>query len=96
MRRELEPDVEAALLDRAHEAIERAAQIQRGSQVLVEISAALREGRLTARCAWCGRYRVGGEWVLVEAMPALATFAAATHGICEECLEALRAAGLSA
>jgi hypothetical protein len=49
---------------------------------------------MTTRCAWCGRYRVGGAWVLVEEPPAFVS-SEVTHGICEDCFAVLRAAGMS-
>jgi hypothetical protein len=50
---------------------------------------------MTARCAWCGRYRAGEHWVLFEQLPSFAEYAEVTHGICEACTDALRASGMS-
>ena len=47
---------------------------------------------MPSRCAWCGRYRVGDEWLTVE-RPAAG--ARVSHGICPDCVEALRNTGQS-
>ncbi len=47
--------------------------------------------RFVTRCAWCSRYHVGGRWIAVtDRSPQNVT-----HGICHECFESLRVAGLS-
>jgi hypothetical protein len=86
---------EAALLRRAEEAVAAAERIRAGSEVVVGVSAALRQSGMTARCAWCGRYRAGEHWVLFEQLPSFAEYAEVTHGICEACTDALRASGMS-
>jgi hypothetical protein len=83
-----------ALLKRAQDAVEAAEEIVAHSQVLVHVTEDLRELGLTTRCAWCGRYRVEGRWVVLAASP-LITASHTSHGICEDCVEALRSAGLS-
>lgn len=88
-------DVEAALLRGAEAAIEAAARIRATSAVVTALSADRRESRMTARCAWCGRFRIGERWLVVESMPVFADHAQITHGICEDCVEALRSAGMS-
>ena len=85
-----------ALLRRAQEAIDAAARVLEDSEVVVASSALLRAEGMPTRCAWCGRYRVADRWVILEDMPGFLAFASATHGICDECLAALRAAGMSA
>jgi hypothetical protein len=84
-----------ALLRRAEEAVIAAEQIVATSLVMTSISTDLREGSLTSRCAWCGRYRVGEDrWVRVGPN-VVVDMADTTHGICEDCVDALRAAGLT-
>lgn len=56
---------------------------------------AVRESRMTARCAWCGRYRIGEGWMLLDELPSFAAVVDVTHGICEDCIAALRASGMS-
>jgi hypothetical protein len=58
-------------------------------------SRSLRGVEMAARCAWCGRYRVGEEWVPVGPVPAFSEAAHVTHGICDECIAALRDSGMS-
>jgi hypothetical protein len=89
-----EPDeVEAELLRRAQGAVEAAERIRARAEVLVGASVVAREAKMTTRCAWCSRYRFGEQWVLVEEPSA--TAADVTHGICEDCMAALRASGMS-
>jgi hypothetical protein len=52
------------------------------------------DGGLTTRCAWCGRYRIDDRWLVVERVPVFAERRAA-HGICDDCIAALKGAGLS-
>ena len=87
-------EVEAALLRRAQEAVDAAARIRAHSEVLVVASAVLRESGMASRCAWCGRFRFAERWVVV-ALPVFAERVEVTHGICEDCVGALRAAGMS-
>lgn len=87
---------EADLLRRAEHAIEVAEEIRARSEVLVGVSISLRDAGMTPRCAWCGRYRIGEHWVVVEPMPKFLTFVDVTHSICDDCVEALRAGGMSA
>jgi hypothetical protein len=66
------------------------------TDALLQRATELREGAMSARCAWCGRYRVGELWLPAHAMPAAATAAPVSHGICPDCVAALRDAGKSA
>jgi hypothetical protein len=86
-----EQDVEAALLARAEDAVLAAVQIRNESEVLPAAAVAV-EQELPLRCAWCGRYCVDEHWVVLEGR---APPVRATHGICEDCLHALRDRGLS-
>lgn len=65
-------------------------------EVLAHISAQLRRHGVTARCAWCGRYRAGDGWFRLEKPPAFIEQGELSHGICPECVAELRARGLSA
>lgn len=85
--------VEAALLRRAEEALAAAERIRGESSVVPR--AEVRESGLVTRCAWCGRFRDGGRWVVVDPVQAPVEQAEITHGICSDCVEALRAAGMS-
>jgi hypothetical protein len=48
---------------------------------------------LLRRCAWCGRFDIGGEWLRLDAVGAgqhsitSSLLDRATHGICPQCLE---------
>lgn len=96
-RREVGSDEERLhedLLERAQRAVDAATEILATSQVLTTLSVDRRHGTLTSRCAWCGRYRIEGTWVKVGPGVAI-NGAETTHGICEDCVAALRGAGLS-
>jgi len=83
-----------ALLARAQGAVDAAQRIVADPEVLAHVTT-LRAGTgLISRCAWCGRYRVGGRWFVVEPKP-LGLENKTSHGICEECVEVLREAGMS-
>jgi hypothetical protein len=66
------------------------------TDALLERTADLREGAMSARCAWCGRYRVGELWLPARELSAVTTAAPVSHGICPDCVAALRDAGKSA
>jgi hypothetical protein len=53
---------------------------------------------LITRCAWCGRYGVGGQWLPKEDVAAFLRDdgSTVTHGICPDCVEDLRLRQLSA
>jgi hypothetical protein len=74
----------AVKVSRPHGAFRRAREIDEGAKQT-----------LTARCAWCRRYRVGGRWFDAGRRPPIPPDRT-THGICDECAERLREAGLSA
>ena len=83
-----------ALLRRAQEAIDAAREIVADPEVLAQVSI-LRAGMgLIGRCAWCGRYCVGGRWFVVEPKPQ-GLEDKTSHGICDECVKVLREAGMS-
>lgn len=89
-----EERLQEALLKRAQEAVDAAAAIIAHAEVITHVSTELREAGMTSRCAWCGRHRIGERWVLLGPSP-LITENRTSHGICEDCVAALRAAGLS-
>jgi hypothetical protein len=85
------------LVARVQAATARAAELVREAAVLAETSEAIRNSDLSARCAWCGRYRVGEAWIGEDAMPAFPpSWNTTTHTICPECRDALHERGLSA
>ncbi|MBV8479619.1 MAG: hypothetical protein JOY72_04875 [Actinobacteria bacterium] len=61
---------------------------------VTHISASLRVGALTSRCAWCGRYRIADRWTRVF-RPGFIERCGTTHGICDDCIVRLRAHGKS-
>jgi hypothetical protein len=81
------------LLERARRAIVAARRLV-GEADTADVMAHLQRGHLGARCAWCGRYRVGDRWVRV-ARELDESSARVTHGICPDCVAALRDAGRS-
>ena len=83
-----------ALLKRAQEAVDAAAETVAASEVLAHVSEELRETGMTSRCAWCGRYRIGDRWLVVRDS-VLIDRSRTTHGICEDCVDTLRGTGLS-
>ena len=83
-------------LRRAQDAIDAAERVRARSGIVGGASTALREKRMTSRCAWCSRYSLGGRWVLVVDAPSFVGSADVTHGICDDCVGELGAAGLSA
>ncbi len=85
-------DVEAALLRRVEEAVEHAQEVVEGSAVL---PGSAEHRALSARCAWCGRYRVDDKWVVAPPGSVSLKARDSTHGICDDCIADLRARGLS-
>ena len=86
----------AALLTRAQDAVARSGDLVREAVALVGSSSLLREDLLSARCAWCGRYRLDDRWFEVDELPLFAAhLPEASHTICPRCITELRAAGMS-
>lgn len=83
-----------ALLGRAQEAVEAAEEIVADPEVLAHVSVVRAGTGLISRCAWCGRYRVGGRWFVIEPKPQELENKT-SHGICDECVAVLREAGMS-
>lgn len=83
-----------ALLRRAQEAVEAAQRLVADAEV-ADVVAHLARGRLAARCAWCGRYRVGRRWVTIERALDADETARVSHGICPDCVAILRDTGMS-
>ena len=89
-----EERLQDVLLRRAQKAIDAAAEVVAHSEVITEVSAELRHTGMTTRCAWCSRYRLGERWVQLR--PTNFVFDSKTsHGICDDCVQALRDAGLT-
>jgi hypothetical protein len=84
------------LVRRALEAKARSEGLVVDATLLVDLSAKLRSARAgevcIVRCAWCGRFRVGKEWLHLEAIGRgqqhirTALVERASHGICPDCL----------
>jgi hypothetical protein len=84
------------LVRRAIEAQERAESLVRDSHRIHNLAQLLRDADagnvMLVRCAWCDSFRVGEEWLRLEAIGhgqlriTAAVRARASHGICEECL----------
>jgi hypothetical protein len=89
-------ELDDVLFRRAQAAIDAAERVRARSELVVDLSVAIRDGGMTTRCAWCSRYRLSRGWVAVSDAPKFLDFAAVSHGICDECVAELRAAGLSA
>jgi hypothetical protein len=83
-----------ALLKRAQEAVDAAAEIVADPEVLAHVSVVRAGTGLISRCAWCGRYRVGARWFVIEPKPQ-GLENKTSHGICDECVAVLREAGMS-
>jgi hypothetical protein len=82
---------------RVHAAAARAADLVRQAEMLVDVAAATRGETFAVRCAWCGRYRLGEQWVAPDDYPAFRRRESElTHTICSRCHDELHAAGLSA
>lgn len=91
----MDEDLHDELLRRVEEAVRRSGEVVAESELLRDLSEAVASGRLTARCAWCGRYELGGRWVVAEHRVFAGGGIGASHGICPDCLRALRESGLS-
>ena len=65
------------------------------SDVIAHLLEEVRLGRLTSRCAWCGRYRAGQQWVHLSERPPFVDELALSHGICPDCIVELRRQGMS-
>jgi len=81
-------DVEA----RARAAVEAARETVAHSHVLSEVIRLERDGEgLLVRCAWCGRYSLGGEWTDEAELPPASIVEQKldgdriTHSICPDC-----------
>ena len=52
-------------------------------------------GMMARRCAWCRRVFVNGRWIRGRRVEDEVPHPAATHTICEDCVDRLRQGGLS-
>ncbi|HWX09005.1 MAG TPA: hypothetical protein VNY33_03415 [Gaiellaceae bacterium] len=57
------------------------------NEVFSRIVAAYEAGELVPMCAWCGRVRIEGEWVLppAAALAAIDERNTLSHSICDDC-----------
>jgi hypothetical protein len=84
VRRAIAAQVEAHLLKRDSERIRNLAQLLREADA---------RQVMLLRCAWCDRYRVGHEWLHLEAVGRgeqrirSSLRDGASHGICPRCLD---------
>ena len=89
------------LVRRAIAAQESARSLQESAERIKNLAAALREAHaghtLLVHCAWCGKLRIGDEWLQLQAIGrgqvriAERLIRESTHGICPDCLERVRA-----
>lgn len=94
-----ERSMDAALIERAREAIGRAQAAIAEADVLRATARLLRDpASMARRCAWCGRLALGRTWKPADQVPEeLRTRFEdrATHGICATCLRRLEREGQS-
>lgn len=83
-----------ALLSRVQAAVDAAQEILADPEVVAHVSLVRAGKGLISRCAWCGRYRVGSHWFVVEPKPQ-GLEDNTSHGICDECVAVLREVGMS-
>ncbi len=86
-----------ALIERAVRAAQRSDSLAVDSARLRSLSQQLREAwagdALLVRCAWCHRFKVGDEWLYLDAIGdreqqiAHRLLATCSHGICPTCFE---------
>ena len=85
------------LVRRALDAHERSQELSLEGMRIQKLAQVLREAReddvMLLRCAWCGSYRVGEEWLQLRAIGrgqmqiTRDLLDRASHGICVECLQ---------
>jgi hypothetical protein len=83
-----------AVETRAHAAIEEARRAVARSVVLQEALQLQRDPEgLLVRCAWCGRYSLGSEWMEEDDLPSVSGVdrkvkeEQVTHSICPDCIK---------
>ena len=87
----------AALIERAVRAAERSDSLAVDATRLRSLAQMLRAAwagdRLLVRCAWCRRFKLGEEWIYLDAVGrreqqiARRLLLNASHGICPTCFE---------
>lgn len=87
-----------ALYSRIADAHRVARREQKRSRRLQSAIAIMQGDDAVTRCAWCGRARLGEEWIsqreLADYVP-LRVLEGATHGICWRCFDELQSSGAS-
>ena len=78
---------------RARDTRERAQQAVADARALAYMCM-LGADAFVGRCAWCGRYRIDGEWLPVSRTRFMQR-RRVTHSICEDCTTGLREDGQS-
>jgi hypothetical protein len=88
---------QAALQRRIERAVAAAVESVRRSILLRAATRNRRDGGMTTRCAWCGRFAVDGTFVDADDAPQFVRLSQArtTHGICPKCIDELRRTGRS-
>ncbi len=83
-----------AVETRAHAAIEEARRTVARSVVLQDALQLQRDPeRLLVRCAWCGRFSLGSEWMEEDELPSVSGAdrkvqeEQITHSICPDCIK---------
>jgi len=88
-----------ALLGRLRGATQTSEGLVAHSRVLAAArEVASRPERMLRRCAWCGRIRLGGQWLSADEAPEFVRGLLddrTTHGICRSCMRRLEADGRS-
>ncbi len=87
-----------ALYRRVRLAVREAEQVVARSQALTSMRRLLGERLLVRRCAWCGRFSLGEEWMSDGDLPRFVPewmVDSATHTICPACEERLVREGKS-
>lgn len=87
----------AALVERAVRATQRSDTLSVDSKRLRSLAQQLRAAwagdQLLLRCAWCQRFKIGDEWLYLDAVGdreqrvAHRLLATCSHGICPSCFE---------
>lgn len=94
-----ESEFAAELYRRVRYAVLEAERVVARSRALTTMRRVLaEEGLLVRRCAWCGRFTAGDDWVREDELPRFVPKRAselATHTICTDCQARLAREGKS-
>src|SRR5436190_17827136 len=89
------PSLEHDLFQHVRSVLARSERLARRSVIVTNASRHARSAEtLLANCAWCGRLRLGEEWVRGEEVPRFLRLDGLgrrlTHGICPECFQGVQ------